>query len=125
LDDMLVARPRLEPVLAVDRERYVAFHLLDVDDDGVLAPWEWSGDIDLFFLLDGDNDGVLEQNEYLGLARRQRIPLRVAYGADLDGDRRLVPVEWVGDPYRFARLDIDDDGEIEPVEALVGWALRT
>ena len=125
LDDMLVARPRLEPVLAVDRERYVAFHLLDVDDDGVLAPWEWSGDIDLFFLLDGDNDGVLEQNEYLGMARRQRIPLRVAYGADLDGDRRLVPVEWVGDPYRFARLDIDDDGEIEPVEALVGWALRT
>ena len=125
VDDLLVARPRLEPVLAVDRERYVAFHLLDRDDDGVLAPWEWTGDIDLFFLLDADNDGVMEQSEYLGLARRQRIPLRVAYGADLDGDRRLVPVEWVGDPYRFARLDIDADGEIEPVEALVGWALRT
>lgn len=125
VDDLLVARPRLEPVLAVDRERYVAFHLLDRNDDGVLAPWEWTGDVDLFFLLDADNDGVLEQAEYLGLARRQRIPLRVAYGADLDGDRRLVPVEWVGDPYRFARLDIDDDGEIEPVEALVGWALRT
>jgi hypothetical protein len=52
------------------------------------------------------------------------VPLRAAFGGDLDDDGRLVAVEWVGDPYRFARLDVDDDGEIEPLEAFVGWVTR-
>jgi hypothetical protein len=111
----------------VERERYVAFHLLDVDDDALVAPWEWTGDLDAFFLMDVDDDGVLTLAEYLGLVQTRRVPLRVAFSGDLDldDDGDLTAFEWMGDPLTFARMDIDADGELEPLEAFVGWVLRT
>jgi hypothetical protein len=125
MGDLLVAPARLEPVLRVDRQRYADFHLLDLDDDRVVAPWEWSADLDVFFLLDSDGDGLVSQSEYLGLVPVRTVPLRmvVQRDLDLDADGRIEAVEWVGDPYRFARLDIDADGVIEPLESLAGWAL--
>ena len=124
--ELRVADPRLEQVRLVDRERYVAFHLLDVDDDGVIAPWEWTGDMDLFFAVDASNDGVVSQEEYLGLVRTRPVSVRYAWNGDLDLDRDgyVERVEWVGDPYRFASLDMDRDGRVEKWEALTGWLMR-
>ena len=130
-DDLLVVRDfddvrYVDTVGDADRERYVAFHLLDVDDDALVAPWEWTGDLDVFFMMDVDDDGAITLAEYLGLVEPRRVPLRTAFGYDydLDDDGDVEAVEWYGDPLRFARLDIDADGELEPVEALVGWLFR-
>jgi hypothetical protein len=130
-DDLLVVSDfddtrYVQSVRDADRERYVSFHLLDVDDDGIVAPWEWTGDLDAFFLVDVDDDGVVSLAEYLGLVQPRQVPLRVALGDDLDfdGDGDLTAAEWLGDPLRFARLDLDADGELEPVEAMVGWLFR-
>jgi hypothetical protein len=111
----------------VERNRYVAFDLLDVDDDGVLASWEWTGSLEVYFALDGDGDGVVSQAEYLGLVPAVRpVPMRLAWNGtlDADGDGAVEPVEWVGDPLRFTRLDLDRDGRVERWEAVAGWLLR-
>ena len=130
-DDLLVVSDfddarYVDTVRDVDRERYVAFHLLDVDDDGMVAPWEWTGDLDAFFLVDVDDDGVVSLAEYLGLVQVRQVPLRTALGGglDLDGDGDVTAVEWWGDPLRFVRLDLDRDGELEPLEAVVGWLFQ-
>jgi hypothetical protein len=130
-DDLLVVSDfddtrYVSSVRDVDRERYVTFHLLDIDDDGVVAPWEWTGDLDGFFLVDVDDDGVVSLAEFLGLVQVRQVPLRTALGSglDFDGDGDVTAVEWWGDPLRFARLDIDADGELEPLEAFVGWLFQ-
>lgn len=122
---LVVQSPRLRPVELVDRERFVAFHLLDRDDDGLIAPWEWTGDIDVFFLLDANAEGVLEQAEYLGLVRTRPVPLRlVTRGVlDLDHDGFVSRAEWVGDPFVFVSLDLNGDGRVKPLEAVGGYLL--
>jgi hypothetical protein len=119
------ASPPLRAVTLVDRDRYLAFNLLDIDDDGIVAPWEWTGDMDVFFLLDESGDGVLEQAEYLGLVRARPLPMRyVVDGAlDCDHDGLVSRSEWVGDPFRFVSLDLDGDGVLRRPEAVVGSLL--
>jgi hypothetical protein len=109
----------------VDRDRFVAFDLLDQDNDGVIAPWEWTGDMDVFFLLDVDNDGIVSQPEYLGLVHVRRVPVRfIADGAlDLDHNGFISRAEWVGDPFRFAALDLNHDGRVKPIEGVLGTLL--
>jgi hypothetical protein len=123
--ELVVSRPLVQSVTLVDRDRYVAFQLLDVNDDGVVAPWEWTGDMDVFFLLDVDDNGVLGQSEYLGLVRSRPVPVRMlARGAlDLDGNGYVDRCEWVGDPYRFVSLDLNGDGRVKPAEAVAGALL--
>jgi hypothetical protein len=123
--ELVVSRPIVRNVTLVDRDRYVAFQLLDVDDDGVVAPWEWTGDMDVFFLLDVDNDGLLGQSEYLGLVRSRPVPVRLVAGGalDLDNDGCVERYEWVGDPYRFVSLDLNGDGRVKPAEAVAGALL--
>jgi len=123
--ELVISRPIVRDVTLVDRDRYVAFQLLDVDDDGVIAPWEWTGDMDVFFLLDYDGDGILGQSEYLGLVRTRPVPVRyIANGSlDLDGNGYVDRCEWVGDPYRFVSLDRNHDGRLRPFEAVTGSLL--
>ncbi|HET9766780.1 MAG TPA: hypothetical protein VFS60_08025 [Thermoanaerobaculia bacterium] len=123
--ELVASRPLVQSVTLVDRDRYVAFQLLDVDDDSVIAPWEWTGDMDVFFLLDVDNDGVLGQSEYLGLVRSRPVPVRLIAGGalDLDGNGYVTRYEWVGDPYRFVSLDLNGDGRVKPAEAVAGALL--
>jgi hypothetical protein len=122
---VIPADPRVQRFSLVDRERYVAFNLLDQDDDGVIAPWEWTGDMDVFFLLDVGADGVLEPAEYLGLVRTRPVPVRWIARGDLDLDHNgfVSRSEWVGDPLLFVSLDLDDDGRVKPLEAVVGSLL--
>jgi hypothetical protein len=124
-NELVISRPIVRDVTLVDRDRYVAFQLLDVDDDGIIAPWEWTGDMDVFFLLDYDGDGVLGQSEYLGLVRTRPVPVRyIANGSlDLDGNGYVDRCEWVGDPYRFVSLDRNHDGRLRPFEAVTGSLL--
>jgi len=91
----------------------------------LIAPWEWTGDIDVFFLLDANADGVLEQAEYLGLVRTRPAPLRlVTRGVlDLDHDGFVSRAEWVGDPFVFVSLDLNGDGRVKPLEAVGGYLL--
>ena len=123
--ELVVSRPLVQSVTLVDRDRYVAFQLLDVNDDGVVAPWEWTGDMDVFFLLDVDDNGVLGQSEYLGLVRTRPVPVRLIAGGalDLDGNGYVSRAEWVGDPYRFVSLDLNGDGRVKPAEAVAGALL--
>jgi hypothetical protein len=123
--ELVVNRPLVQSVTLVDRDRYVAFQLLDVNDDGVVAPWEWTGDLDVFFLLDVDDNGVLGQSEYLGLVRTRPVPVRLIAGGalDLDGNGYVSRAEWVGDPYRFVSLDLNGDGRVKPAEAVAGALL--
>ena len=120
--ELVVTRPIVRTVSLVDRDRYVAFALLDQDDDGILAPWEWTGSMDVFFLLDVDVDGVVSQPEYLGLVRTRPVPVRLIAGGalDLDGNGYVSRYEWVGDPYRFVSLDLNGDGRLRPYEAVTG-----
>jgi len=125
--ELAASDPRLAAARLLDRDRYVAFNLLDVDDDGLIAPWEWTGDMDVFFRLDSSGDGALSAAEYLGLLPASRsLPVRLALNGalDVDGDGAVERMEWVGDPYRFGRLDLDRDGKIERWEAFAGWLLR-
>jgi len=121
------ADPRVQRFSLVDRERYVAFNLIDRDDDGAIAPWEWTGSMDVFFLLDVDSNGVLDANEYLGLVRARPVPVRWIARGDLDCDHNgfVSRSEWVGDPLRFVSLDLNDDGRVKPLEAMVGSLLAT
>src|SRR4029453_17550449 len=95
--ELVMSRPLVQSVTLVDRDRYVAFQLLDVNDDGVVAPWEGAGDMDVFFLLDVDDNGVLGQSEYLGLVRSRPVPVRLIAGGalDLDGNGYVRRAEWV------------------------------
>ncbi len=86
-DEFVVSNPRVRTVTMVDRERYIAFALLDQDDDDVIAPWEWTGDMDVFFMLDVDGNGLVDQAEYLGLVRVQPVPVRLIATGALDLDR--------------------------------------
>lgn len=126
-DELVVSNPRVRTVTMVDRERYVAFALLDQDDDSVIAPWEWTGDMDTFFWLDVDGNGLVDQSEYLGLVRTRPVPVRmIANGAlDFDHDGCVTRSEWVGDPYRFVSLDLNADGRVKPAEAVAGALLAT
>jgi hypothetical protein len=126
-DELVISNPRVRTVTMVDRDRYVAFALLDQDDDGVVAPWEWTGDMDVFFLLDVDGNSVVDQPEYLGLVQARPVPVRMlARGAlDLDHDGYVYRSEWVGDPYRFVSLDLNGDGRLKPAEAVAGALIAT
>src|SRR6185503_9764152 len=74
--EVVVSNPLVRTVTMVDRDRYVAFNMLDQDDDGLIAAWEWTGDMGLFFRLDVDNNGVIDQAEYLGYAPVRPVPVR-------------------------------------------------
>jgi hypothetical protein len=116
----------LRSTVLVGRDRFVQFDLLDRSNDGLIAPWEWTGDMDLFFLLDRNGDGLVEQPEFLGVGvARPVVPVRmVVDGAlDLDHDGYVSRWEWVGDPFRFAALDLNGNGRLGRVEAVIGTAL--
>ena len=125
--ELVVSRPIVRTVSLIDRDRYVAFQLLDVNDNGVVEPWEWTGDMDTFFLLDYDGNGLVNESEYLGMVRTRPVPVRlVANGAlDLDHNGYISRYEWVGDPYRFVSLDLNGDGRVKPAEAVAGALLAT
>jgi hypothetical protein len=124
-DELVLSAPRLRSVALVDRDRFVAFDLLDMDDDGVIAPWEWTGDIDVFFRLDANADGALEQGEYLGLVSVRPLPVRMLASGALDCDHNgyISRSEWVGDPFRFVALDLNGDGRLRSFEAMTGSLL--
>ena len=125
--DQLLVRDELyhdDDLLVVDRDRFLLFHGLDRDEDGLIAPWEWPGDLDSFFLRDFNGDAVIGLDELMGLVE---VDYGVRdYGFDaLDFDRggTITRVEWVGDPVRFTRLDRNDNGVVGRWEYGVGWAL--
>lgn len=125
--ELVVGRPIVRTVSLVDRDRYVAFQLLDVNDNGVVEPWEWTSDMDTFFLLDYDGNGLVNESEYLGMVRTRPVPVRlIANGSlDLDHNGYVSRYEWVGDPYRFVSLDLNGDGRVKPAEAVAGALLAT
>jgi hypothetical protein len=126
-DDLLLVRDELyvdDDLLVVDRDRLLLFHGLDRDDDGLIAPWEWPGDLDSFFLRDFDGDAVVSLDEFMGLVEVDYGVRDYRYDAlDFDRDGRVARVEWVGDPVRFTRLDRDADGMVGRWEYGVGWVL--
>jgi hypothetical protein len=126
-DDLLLVRDELyvdDDLLVVDRDRLLLFHGLDRDDDGLIAPWEWPGDLDSFFLRDFDGDAVISLDEFMGLVDVDYGVRAYRYDAlDFDRDGRVARVEWVGDPVRFTRLDRDADGMVGRWEYGVGWVL--
>jgi hypothetical protein len=126
-DDLLLVRDELyydDDLVVVDRDRFVLFHGLDRDDDGLIAPWEWPGDVESFFLRDFNGDAVISLDEFMGLVE---VDYGVrGYGFDaLDFDRggTIAGVEWVGDPVRFTRLDRNANGVVGRWEYGVGWML--
>jgi hypothetical protein len=126
-DDLLLVRDELyvdDDLLVVDRDRFLLFHGLDRDDDGLIAPWEWPGDLDSFFLRDFDGDAVVSLDEFVGLVDVDHGVRAYRYDAlDFDRDGRVARVEWVGDPVRFTRLDRNADGAVGRWEYGVGWVL--
>jgi hypothetical protein len=126
-DDLLLVRDELyvdDDLLVVDRDRLLLFHGLDRDDDGLIAPWEWPGDLDSFFLRDFDGDAVVSLDELMGLVEVDYGVRAYRYDAlDFDRDGRVARVEWVGDPVRFTRLDRNADGLVGRWEYGVGWVL--
>ena len=126
-DDLLLVRDELyvdDDLLVVDRDRLLLFHGLDRDDDGLIAPWEWPGDLDSFFLRDFDGDAVISLDELMGLVEVDYGVRDYRYDAlDFDRDGRVARVEWVGDPVRFTRLDRNADGAVGRWEYGVGWVL--
>jgi hypothetical protein len=126
-DDLLLVRDELyvdDDLLVVDRDRFLLFHGLDRDNDGLIAPWEWPGDLDSFFLRDFDGDAVVSLDEFVGLVDVDHGVRAYRYDAlDFDRDGRVARVEWVGDPVRFTRLDRNADGAVGRWEYGVGWVL--
>ncbi|HUP42419.1 MAG TPA: hypothetical protein VM599_04350 [Thermoanaerobaculia bacterium] len=126
-DDLLLMRDDLyvdDDLLLVDRDRFLLFHGLDRDGDGLIAPWEWPGDLDSFFLRDFNGDAVISLDELMGLVEIDHGVRAYRYDAlDFDRNGRIARGEWVGDPVRFTRLDRNHDGVVSRWEYGVGWAL--
>lgn len=108
-------------LIVVDRDRLLLFQGLDVDDDGLIAPWEWPGDLDSFWFRDENADGAVSLDEYLGLAADRPVRDLKFDAVDYDRDGEIARVEWVGDPYRFHRLDRNDNGVVGRWEYAFGW----
>lgn len=125
--DLLLVRDDLyvdDDLLLVDRDRLLLFHGLDRDGDGLIAPWEWPGDLDSFFLRDFNGDAVIGLDEFMGLVEVDYGVRAYRYDAlDFDRNGRVARVEWVGDPVRFTRLDRNHDGVVSRWEYGVGWVL--
>ncbi len=111
-----------DELIVIDRDRLLLFQGLDLDDDGLIAPWEWPGDLDSFWFRDENADGAVGLDEYLGLAVVDRPVRDLEFDAiDYDRDGEIARVEWVGDPYRFHRLDRNDNGVVGRWEYAFGW----
>jgi hypothetical protein len=122
-DGYLVSRELYadDDLIVIDRDRLLLFQGIDQDDDGLVAPWEWPGDLDSFWFRDHNADGAVSLDEYLGLD--VDLPVRdLSFDAvDYDRDGEIARVEWVGDPYRFHRLDRNDNGVVGRWEYAFGW----
>jgi hypothetical protein len=110
-----------DDLIVIDRDRLLLFQGMDRDDDGLVAPWEWPGDLDSFWFRDHNGDGAVSLDEYLGLDID--LPVRDLEFDAIDFDRsgEIARVEWVGDPYRFQRLDRNDNGVVGRWEYAFGW----
>jgi hypothetical protein len=110
-----------DDLIVIDRDRLLLFQGMDRDDDGLVAPWEWPGDLDSFWFRDHNGDGAVSLDEYLGLD--VDMPVRDLEFDAIDYDRsgEIARVEWVGDPYRFQRLDRNDNGVVGRWEYAFGW----
>lgn len=108
----------------VDRDRFLLFQGLDRDDDGLVAPWEWPGDLDSFFYRDFNGDGAIALDEFVGLGTPSRSVRSLQFDAlDFDSNGTISRVEWIGDPVRFSRLDRNDNGVVGRWEFGVGWLI--
>jgi hypothetical protein len=125
--DLLLVHDELfydDDLVIVDRDRFLLFHGLDRDDDGLIAPWEWPGDLESFFLRDFDGDGVISLDEMMGLVELDRGVRAYRFDViDFDRDGEIARVEWVADPVRFTRLDRNGNGVVGRWEYAVGWVL--
>ena len=110
-----------DDLIVVDRDRLLLFQGLDLDDDGLIAPWEWPGDLDSFWFRDENADGAIGLDEYLGLTVDRPVRELEFDAVDYDRDGEIARVEWVGDPYRFHRLDRNDNGVVGRWEYAFGW----
>jgi len=126
-DDLLLVRDELfydDDLVVVDRDRFLLFHGLDRDDDGLIEPWEWPGDVESFFLRDFNGDAVIGLDEFMGLVEVDHGVRSYGYDAlDFDRSGTIAGVEWVGDPVRFSRLDRNANGVVGRWEYGVGWML--
>ena len=122
--DLVLVRDELfvdDTYVAIDRERFLLFDALDRDEDGLVAPWEWPGDLDSFFFRDLNADGAVALDEFLGLETQVEVRELGFDALDFDRSGQIARVEWVGDPVRFARLDRNDNGVVGRWEFGVGW----
>lgn len=122
-DGYLVSRELYadDDLVVVDRDRLLLFQGMDRDHDGLVAPWEWPGDLDSFWFRDYNADGAVSLDEYLGLAVDRPVRDLEFDAIDYDRDGEIARVEWVGDPYRFHRLDRNDNGVVGRWEYAFGW----
>lgn len=93
------------------------FEDMDQNNDGVLARYEWRGDMGTFNRRDLNRDGVVTWREF-----GRQVPADTRSSrfqqADRNNDRRISRQEWRGDWESFSILDRSRDGFLSRAEYL-------
>ena len=96
------------PVNLKSREK--SFQKLDRDQDQVIAPQEWRGDVQTFLNLDCNRDQSLSREEYIYADCKMDHKEMAFLDLDRNGNKVIEPDEWNQSEEEFNRLDRDHDG---------------
>ena len=101
------------------------FARMDKDSDGKLSTDEFRGSDERFVEVDTNGDGFIDAEESAA-SRPNRFSRRGDFMGrhDGDGDGRISAEEYLGKETRFQKLDVNQDGFIDDMEAPGGRRAR-